>query len=181
MTKRILGGLIAVAFLAFPAGVATGQQSKANRPATKASEKNGKDVEANVSEGDDISKDQSENEKSPEMDKSSGVVRPASFWMEQKLRLSSNILESLAHGDFEQMTANAELMLGLNKIESFWRRGEAASEYRAHLGQFALANRRLIRSARKENIEGAALAFNQLTVSCVSCHQHLRADGSDKP
>jgi hypothetical protein len=76
MTKRILGGLIAVAFLAFPAGVATGQQSKANRPATKASEKNGKDVEANVSEGDDISKDQSENEKSPEMDKSSGVVRP---------------------------------------------------------------------------------------------------------
>lgn len=100
--------------------------------------------------------------------------RPASFWMEQKLRLSSEVLAGLAEGDFEKIAKNATVMGGLNRVESFVRREPEG--YRDQLKQFNMANKALLRAASKENIEGATLAFNQLTVSCVSCHQQLRGE-----
>jgi hypothetical protein len=96
----------------------------------------------------------------------------SSFWMEQKLRLSKEILTALATADFEAMGKNAEIMRGLNRVERFVRRGPEG--YRDQLKQFNMANNALIRASRKENLEAATLAFNQLTISCVSCHQHLR-------
>jgi cytochrome c556 len=32
----------------------------------------------------------------------------------------------------------------------------------------------IIRQANQDNLEGVTLGFNQLTVSCVQCHKHLR-------
>lgn len=173
MKSKYLTGLLAVAFLAFPAGIGMGQTEKANEnhAGAEKAEKAKKDGAKSPGTQDN---DHSEAGDSAKQGESSSKARPVNFWMDQKMRLSSKALESLAMGDFDQMAASAEFMLGLNKIESFWRRGEQAKEYRAQLDQFALANRRLIRAARKENIEAATLAFNQLTVSCVSCHQHLR-------
>ena len=95
-----------------------------------------------------------------------------SFWMEQKLRLSKDILTGLAVADFDKIGKGAEVMRGLNRLERFVRRSPAG--YRDELTQFNQANKALVRAAQKENLEAATLAFNQLTISCVSCHKVMR-------
>jgi hypothetical protein len=39
---------------------------------------------------------------------------------------------------------------------------------------FQTANRELIRAAENENLDGATLAYLQLTLSCVNCHKVVR-------
>ncbi len=98
--------------------------------------------------------------------------RPMSFWMVQKLALSKSILQSLTKGDFDKLAKSAEKMRVLGRLEALVRRKNP--EYRSHLRSFELANQKLVTQAEKQNAEGAALAFNQLTSSCVSCHVLIR-------
>lgn len=98
--------------------------------------------------------------------------KPTSFWMDRKLELSKNVFAGLAAGDFEKLEQNAAQMQLMSKIEGFVRR--RSPEYTAQLHAFELANSEVLRHARNKNIEGATLAFQQLTVSCVACHKLLR-------
>ncbi|MEZ6133490.1 MAG: hypothetical protein R3C53_01140 [Pirellulaceae bacterium] len=98
--------------------------------------------------------------------------KPMSFWMAQKLDHSKQILESLTKGDFDQLAKSAEQMQVLGRIEGFVRRKNR--DYQAQLRTFDLANQELIRQAKRQNPEGAVLAFNQLSTSCVACHVMLR-------
>jgi len=98
--------------------------------------------------------------------------RPMSFWMAKKLHFSKEILESLTMGEFEELAKAAEQMRLLGKLEGFIRRQNA--DYRIQLRTFEFANQELIRQAKRGNAEGAALAFNQLSNSCVACHIMLR-------
>jgi hypothetical protein len=101
------------------------------------------------------------------------VQKPMSYWMEAKLGYSKAILEDLTKGDFEKLADEAQQMRLIGKMEGFVRR--KSEPYRNQLSAFDIANQELIRQARLGNAEGAALAFNQLTTSCVSCHVLLRA------
>lgn len=95
-----------------------------------------------------------------------------SFWMDKKLEYSKSILESLTKGNFEQLAIDAEHMRRLGKIEGFVRR--KSKDYKTQLHSFDLANLELVRQAERKNAEGATLAFNQLTTSCVACHMLMR-------
>ena len=99
-------------------------------------------------------------------------AQPMSFWMQKKLDYSKAILESLTKGEFDQLAENAAQMQLLGKIEGFVRRKN--DNYRVQLHSFDFANQELVRQAKRRNAEGAALAFNQLTTSCVACHVLLR-------
>jgi hypothetical protein len=101
------------------------------------------------------------------------VQKPISYWMEAKLGYSKAILEDLTKGDFEKLADEAQQMRLIGKMEGFVRRKNEF--YRNQMSAFDLANQELIRQAKLRNAEGAALAFNQLTTSCVSCHVLLRA------
>lgn len=96
----------------------------------------------------------------------------ASFWMQQKLRLSEQLLGGLASGDFDKIGEAADVLKGLNMLESFVRRKPASYGTQLKLFQFAVEE--LQRSAQDDNLAGATLAFNQLTISCVNCHKHMR-------
>lgn len=96
-----------------------------------------------------------------------------SIWMKKKLDYSQNILAGLANADFDQVTENAQAMQGLSKLEWFIR-GRTPG-YRTQLEIFQDANAEIIKQAKQDNLEGSALAFTQLTISCVNCHKHLRA------
>ena len=114
-------------------------------------------------------------DESPQADATESTsARPVSFWMEKKLDYSQQILRGLAAGDFESIGQNAEQMRLLNKVEGFVRRRNP--EYTAHLNTFTRVSNELVKQAEQENIEGATLKFNQLTISCVSCHQTIRQD-----
>jgi hypothetical protein len=97
---------------------------------------------------------------------------PVSFWMNKKLEYSQNVLAGIANADFEKIVTNAESMRNLSKIEGFVRRQTPG--YRTQLGIFEESADEIIRQGKKNNVDGAALAFTQLTISCVNCHKHLR-------
>jgi hypothetical protein len=107
-------------------------------------------------------------EKQPPAD---GANEP-SIWMKKKLDYSQNILAGLANADFDQVAENAQAMQGLSKLEWFIR-GRTPG-YRVQLEIFQDANAEIITQAKQDNLEGSALAFTQLTISCVNCHKHLR-------
>lgn len=97
---------------------------------------------------------------------------PTSVWMKKKLDYSQNILSGLASADFDKIAANADAMQVLSKIEGFIR--SRTPGYRTQLQIFEQANQEIIVQAKKDNVEGATLAFTQLTISCVNCHKQLR-------
>ena len=54
-----------------------------------------------------------------------------------------------------------------------WVRGNRL-DYKQQVVFFDFANQELIRQAKEKNLDGAILAYNQLTVSCVQCHKIVR-------
>ena len=105
--------------------------------------------------------------------------QPMSVWMERKLEYSQTIFKALAMGDLDTVKFNASQMNLIGKVEGFARMKN--KPYQAQLHTFDRISYELTQQADKDNIEGATLAFNQLTVNCVQCHQLLRddADGQD--
>jgi hypothetical protein len=102
-----------------------------------------------------------------------GREQDVNFWMKKKLDYSQSILSGLATADFDAIGKNAESMSRLSKLEKWVRRSDA-DEYRAQLRVFLAANKDLTRAAEQKNIDGATLAFTQMTFSCVNCHKALR-------
>lgn len=98
--------------------------------------------------------------------------KPLDFWMQKKLDYSTAILRGLSMGDFELIETNANQMRLLNKIEGFVRSRNA--DYRTQVHTFERVTDEVVRQAQKQNIDGVTLAYHQLTVSCVRCHQSLR-------
>ncbi len=105
--------------------------------------------------------------------------QPLDFWMQKKLDYSGGILRGLSLGDFDLIEMNANQMRLLNKIEGFVRSRHEG--YRGHVRAFERVTEELMRQARKENIDGVTLAYHQLTVSCVRCHQSIRESDFDEP
>jgi len=102
-----------------------------------------------------------------------------SFWMQKKLEYSEKMLGGLASGDFEAIGKSARSLNALSKIEK-WVHGNTP-EYRTQLRIFENANEQVIRMADKENLDGAALAYVQLTLSCVNCHKVVRDTRGAQP
>jgi hypothetical protein len=103
--------------------------------------------------------------------------RKPSFWMQKKLAYSERILAGLASEDFKEIGKNARSMNAVGQLEK-WVRANTP-EYRTQLKLFQYANGQLIRMADDENLDGAALAFVQLTLSCVNRHKLVR-DGNHR-
>jgi hypothetical protein len=92
--------------------------------------------------------------------------------MQAKLKHSQSILTGLVNKDFDSISAGAEYLRRLGKLER-WTKA-FTPEYKEQLQVFNSANQKLIRMAKEQNLEGATLAYTQLTVSCVQCHQLTR-------
>ena len=98
-----------------------------------------------------------------------------SFWMRKKLEYSERILEGLAKEDYQQIGKAARSMRALSHMERWVRAG--LPEYRTQLRIFENSNDQLIRHADRDELDGAALAYVQLTLSCVNCHKVVRDSG----
>jgi hypothetical protein len=96
----------------------------------------------------------------------------ASVWMKKKTQYSHQVFDGLATGDFERIREGAERLRIFNRVETFARGRTAA--YRRQLENLDEASEEIVRQASARNLEGAALAFTQLTYTCVNCHKQLR-------
>jgi hypothetical protein len=93
-----------------------------------------------------------------------------SFWMQKKMEYSEKILAG-----FEAIEKNSKSMNALSQLEKWVRAGSPA--YQSQLTTFRSANRSLVRMAQEKDLDGATLAFMQLTQSCVQCHKVIRDPG----
>jgi cytochrome c556 len=99
------------------------------------------------------------------------------LWMERKLKLAQSSLAAISIADFATLKANSRELRILSSIEG-WTRRTNVREYRAHLQDFERANVELSRAADEENIDKAVLAFSNMTLSCVDCHEKLGAQAN---
>lgn len=91
--------------------------------------------------------------------------------MERKLQYSKEILGAVAVEDFSAMAINADGLLELAKTQ--WIESETP-EYRSQLKDFWIVVEGFKTAAEEKNGDGAALAYVQMTLSCVKCHKYLR-------
>jgi hypothetical protein len=106
--------------------------------------------------------------------KSQDSQKEPSVWMKQKLVASQNILAGLTKGNYEAIEKNAQSMLAVAYLEKWIRSGTPG--YQKLMKDFEFANKSLTLAAREKNLDGATIAYVQLTFSCVHCHKLVRGD-----
>lgn len=92
--------------------------------------------------------------------------------MVAKLKHSQTLLEGIAIGDFKKITASAEELIELTKTEEWLM--HKTPRYEMHSNEFRRSAETLVRKAKDKNMDGTTLAFFEMTMSCVRCHQHVR-------
>jgi hypothetical protein len=92
--------------------------------------------------------------------------------MMAKLDNSKKLLEGIALADFNRISTSAEELLQLSrKAEWFVFK---TPKFELFTNEFQRAAENVITKAKAKNIDGATLAYFELTMSCVRCHQYVR-------
>ena len=92
--------------------------------------------------------------------------------MERKLKHAQVVLAGLALKDFDKLEKAAdELMLCVK--EATWRINDT-DKYLMYSNDFIRHIEGLQKASKKKNIDAATLAYVEMTLTCVKCHEHLR-------
>ena len=97
--------------------------------------------------------------------------RVAGF-MRAKLAHSQDVLEGLAVEDFELIDRGAQA-LSLVSQDASWQVLQT-EDYARQSAEFRRSCDSLRRAAKDENLDGAALAWMEVTMKCVQCHKYVR-------
>jgi hypothetical protein len=92
--------------------------------------------------------------------------------MQRKLQSAQKALEGLALGDFDKIAKNAEELILVSKATQ-WKVLNSA-EYELFSGEFRRRADNLVQAAKDKNLDGASLAYVEVTLSCVKCHKYVR-------
>ena len=93
-------------------------------------------------------------------------------FMRAKLDHSQKVIEGLATEDFPLIEKHAQEMSLLTHAE-VWQVVQSP-EYVQHSTEFRRAADALTKAAGDKNIDGAALAYMEVTLKCVNCHKYVR-------
>jgi hypothetical protein len=93
--------------------------------------------------------------------------------MRVKLDHAQAVVEALAREDYDALGKHAQ-HLALLSLDAGWRVLQT-DEYAQHSNDFRRHAHAIRDAAKKRNIDGAALAYVQLTLSCVNCHKYVRS------
>ena len=102
-------------------------------------------------------------------------------FMHAKLEHSQKVLESLATEDFKGLRKHSQEMSLLSQAAQ-WQVLQTR-EYLRHSREFRRNADALTKAGQEKNLDGAVLAFVQLTMNCVNCHKYVRntrAAGRDR-
>ena len=100
-----------------------------------------------------------------------GGVKASSF-MRLKLEPVKGALEGIALADFEMISKHAGTIRNLLLDES-WMVVQS-EEYRRQSNEFRSIVEQLQQAAKEKNVDRATLAYVQMTIRCVQCHELLR-------
>jgi hypothetical protein len=92
--------------------------------------------------------------------------------MKKKLTFSQKVLEGIALNDFDTIAKNAnELILISQKAEWLVLK---TPDYTLHSNDFRRSAETMVTQAKNKNIDAVALAYVEMTLTCVKCHKHVR-------
>ncbi len=100
-------------------------------------------------------------------------VKPVETLMRAKLIHSQSILEGLTSEDFVQIAKDAQALTLLSE-EAGWQVVQTV-DYIRHSDQFRRNTKALSDAAQRKNLDGATLAYVQVTLNCVECHKYVRS------
>jgi hypothetical protein len=92
--------------------------------------------------------------------------------MQRKLQNAQKVLEGIAVNDFDKITKHAEELILISK-QAEWKVLKTP-QYEMFSNDFRRTAGELIENAKQKNLDGAALAYVDLTLTCVKCHKHVR-------
>lgn len=92
--------------------------------------------------------------------------------MKQKLTSAQKVLEGLAVKDFDLIEKNADNLMILSK-KAEWQILKTP-EYTLQSDDFRRNVEKLAKMSKNKNLDGAALAYVQITMNCVNCHNYVR-------
>jgi hypothetical protein len=101
-----------------------------------------------------------------------GTAERAAF-MRLKLQPAKEILEGVSLEHYEGILANAERIRQLTLDES-WMVIQT-EDYRRESDEFRRSVTLIAEAAKNENLDGATLAYMQMTLNCVRCHRQIRS------
>ena len=93
-------------------------------------------------------------------------------FMRAKLGHANHVLEGLAIADYE-MIERAAQELSLASLDSNWQVLQT-EDYVRQSAEFRRASDALKKAAQEKNLDGAALAWVDVTLKCVQCHKYVR-------
>lgn len=108
------------------------------------------------------------------------VSQETQLVMAAKLTHSQKILEGLVTQDFEEVEKAAKALSGisLNPAPEFSKAGDKSDQqvYEHFRLEFARQVTQLQRHARRKELEATAYVQQNLTATCIACHDYIRDD-----
>lgn len=92
--------------------------------------------------------------------------------MIEKLDKSKMLLEGIALSDFQKISTSADTLIQFSKTAEWFVFKTA--RYDLHSNEFRRAAENIVQKARDKNLDGVTLAYFDLTMTCVRCHQYVR-------
>ena len=94
--------------------------------------------------------------------------------MRKKLENSQKVLEGLATVDYKAIAKHADELIDLStQVE--WR-VRTTPQYEIHSNEFRRNCENLVKASKDKNVDAAALAYVELTLTCVRCHKYVREE-----
>jgi hypothetical protein len=93
-----------------------------------------------------------------------------------KLKNSQLILEGIALGDFKKITSSSEELVRIAQVAEFLN-AYKGREYELQMLLFKRSADTMTQKAKDKNMDGVLLAYTDMTMTCLKCHQHTRDKG----
>ncbi len=97
-------------------------------------------------------------------------------FMRAKLIHSQDVLEGLAIEDFDLIDKGAQ-QLSLASDDASWQVLQT-EDYARQSAEFRRSCDSLRKAAKAHNLDGAALAWMEVTMKCIQCHKYVRDERS---
>jgi cytochrome c556 len=93
--------------------------------------------------------------------------------MAAKLKHTQGVLEGIALNDFDKIDEAAAELARVTKATDFLN-AYKGDDYQFELNTFKRAVAMVGKKAKDKNMDGVMVAYNDLTLSCLKCHQAMR-------
>ncbi len=98
--------------------------------------------------------------------------------MRAKLKHSQAVLEGLALGDYKAIARSADELVQISRAAEFLT-AYKSREYAVQVNIFRRAAETVSKKAKDKNLDGVTLAYMDMTMTCLKCHQYTRDNKTD--